>query len=147
GLEKDSLTGMVSYDGSNHESMVRTRAQKVANVVEDVPDVELDGPANGDMLLVSWGGTYGSVRTAAEALRAQGKSVAHAHLRWMNPMPKNLGTVLRSYKQVLVPEVNDGQLASVLRMRYPGIDPVQFNRINGKPIKVAELKQKVLELL
>jgi 2-oxoglutarate ferredoxin oxidoreductase subunit alpha len=147
GLEKDSLTGMVSYDGSNHERMVKTRAQKIANVVEDVPDVVVDGPAKGDMLLVSWGGTYGSVRTAAEALRAQGKSVAHAHLRWMNPMPKNLGAVLRSYKQVLVPEVNDGQLAGVLRMRYPGVDPLQFNRINGKPIKVAELVGFVLEKL
>jgi len=147
GLEKDSLTGMVSYDGSNHERMVKTRAQKIANVVEDVPDVVVDGPTKGDMLLVSWGGTYGSVRTAVEALQAQGKSVAHAHLRWMNPMPKNLGAVLRSYKQVLVPEVNDGQLAGVLRMRYPGVDPLQFNRINGKPIKVAELVGFVLEKL
>ena len=147
GLEKDSLTGMVSYDGSNHERMVKTRAQKIANVIEDVPDVTVDGPASGDLLLVSWGGTYGSVRTAAEALRAQGKSVAHAHLRWLNPMPKNLGAVLGSYKKVLVPEVNDGQLAGVLRMRYPGVDPVQFNRINGKPIKVAELVAYVLEQL
>jgi 2-oxoglutarate ferredoxin oxidoreductase subunit alpha len=147
GLEKDSLTGMVSYDGSNHERMVQTRAQKIANVIEDVPDVAVNGPASGDLLLVSWGGTYGSVRTAAEALRAQGKSVAHAHLRWVNPLPKNLGAVLRSYKKVLVPEVNDGQLVSLLRMRYPGIDPVQFNRINGKPIKVAELVGAVLEQL
>jgi 2-oxoglutarate ferredoxin oxidoreductase subunit alpha len=147
GLEKDSLTGMVSYDGNNHEKMVKTRAQKIANVGEDVPDVAVQGPAEGDLLLVSWGGTYGSVRTAFEGLRAQGKSVAHAHLRWLNPMPKNLGKVLRSYKKVLVPEVNDGQLAGVLRMRYPGVDPVQFNRINGKPIKVAELTSFVLEQL
>ena len=139
GLEKDSLTGMVSYDGANHEKMVKTRAQKIANVVEDVPDVTVTGPAQGELLLVSWGGTYGSVHTAAEALRAQGKEVAHAHLRWLNPLPKNLGAVLRSYKKVLVPEVNDGQLAFVLRGRYPGVDPIQFNRINGKPIKVAEL--------
>jgi 2-oxoglutarate/2-oxoacid ferredoxin oxidoreductase subunit alpha len=147
GLEKDSLTGMVSYDGMNHERMVKTRAQKIMNVVEDVPDVVVDGPASGDLLLLSWGGTYGSVRTASEELRAQGKSVAHAHLRWMNPMPKNLGQVLRSYKKVLVPEVNDGQLAFVLRGRYPGVDPLQFNRINGKPIKVAELVAKVNEIL
>jgi 2-oxoglutarate ferredoxin oxidoreductase subunit alpha len=147
GLEKDSLSGMVSYDGSNHERMVKTRAQKIANVVEDVPDVVVSGPAQGDLLLVSWGGTYGSVRTAAEQLRAQGKSVAHAHLRWLNPMPKNLGAVLGAYKKVLVPEVNDGQLAGVLRMRYPGVDPAQFNRINGKPIKVSELVGAALELL
>jgi 2-oxoglutarate ferredoxin oxidoreductase subunit alpha len=147
GLEKDSLTGMVSYDGMNHEKMVKTRAQKIRNVVEDVPDVVVQGVANGDLLLVSWGGTYGSVRTAAEELHAEGKSVGHVHLRWMNPLPKNLGKVLRSFKKVLVPEVNDGQLAFYLRGMYPGVDPLQFNRINGKPIKVAELKQKVVELL
>ncbi len=147
GLEKDSLTGMVSYDGMNHEKMTKTRAQKIRNVVEDVPDVAVDGPQQGEVLLLSWGGTYGSVRTAAEALRAEGKSVAHAHLRWLNPMPKNLGTVLKSYKKIVIPEVNDGQLAFVIRGRYPGIDPVQYNRINGKALKVAELKKKVLELL
>ncbi|HET7755231.1 MAG TPA: 2-oxoacid:acceptor oxidoreductase subunit alpha [Anaeromyxobacteraceae bacterium] len=147
GLEKDSLTGMVSYDGSNHERMVKTRAQKIANVIEDVPDLTVDGPAKGEVLLLSWGGTYGSVRTTAEKLRGQGKSVAHAHLRWMNPMPKNLDAVLRSYKKVIVPEVNDGQLAGVIRMRHPGVDPLQFNRINGKPIKVAELASFVLEQL
>jgi 2-oxoglutarate ferredoxin oxidoreductase subunit alpha len=147
GLEKDSLTGMVSYDGMNHEKMVKTRAQKVRNVVEDVPDVVVQGATSGEMLLVSWGGTYGSVRTAAEELHAAGKSVGHVHLRWMNPLPKNLGKVLKGFKKVLVPEVNDGQLAFYLRGMYPGIDPLQFNRINGKPIKVAELKEKVLELL
>ena len=147
GLEKDSLTGMVSYDGMNHEKMVKTRAQKIRNVVQDVPDAVVEGPPAGDLLLVSWGGTYGSVKTAAEDLRAAGKSVGHVHLRWLNPLPENLGQVLRSFKKVLVPEVNDGQLAFYLRGTYPGIDPLQFNRINGKPIKVAELKQHVLEIL
>jgi 2-oxoglutarate ferredoxin oxidoreductase subunit alpha len=138
---------MVSYDGSNHEKMVKTRAQKVANVVEDVPDVVVHGPPGGKVLLVSWGGTYGSVRTVEEQLLAEGRPVAHAHLRWLNPLPKNLGAILRSYEKVLVPEVNDGQLANLLRMRYPGVDPLQFNRINGKPIKVAELAARVKELL
>ncbi len=147
GLEKDSLTGMVSYDGSNHEKMVRTRAQKVANVVEDVPDLTVSGPAKGKVLLLSWGGTYGSVRTTAELLQAEGKSVAHAHLRWLNPLPKNLGAVLRSYERVVVPEVNSGQLAFYLRASFPGVDPVQFNRINGKPIKTFELAAAVRELL
>ncbi|HTP52839.1 MAG TPA: 2-oxoacid:acceptor oxidoreductase subunit alpha [Anaeromyxobacteraceae bacterium] len=147
GLEKDSLTGMVSYDGMNHEKMVKTRAQKVANVVEDVPDVVLDGGASGDLLLVSWGGTYGSVKSASDQLRAQGKKVSHAHLRWLNPLPKNLGSVLRSFKKVLVPEVNNGQLAFYLRGSFPGIDPLQFNRINGKAIKVSELVAKVNEIL
>jgi 2-oxoglutarate ferredoxin oxidoreductase subunit alpha len=147
GLEKDSLTGMVSYDGMNHEKMVKTRAQKVANVVEDVPDLEVEGPASGDALLVSWGGTFGSVRAAFEALRAQGKSVAHAHLRWINPLPKNAGQVLRSYKKVIVPEVNAGQLAFYLRAMFPGVDPIQHNRINGKALKITELVARVNELL
>jgi 2-oxoglutarate/2-oxoacid ferredoxin oxidoreductase subunit alpha len=147
GLEKDAMSGMVSYDGMNHERMVKTRAQKIRNVVEDVPDVVVDGPAQGDLLLLSWGGTFGSVRSAAEELRAQGKKVAHVHLRWLNPMPKNLGEVLRRYPKVMVPEVNDGQLAFLIRGRFPGVDPLQFNRINGKPIKVSELVGKVLEAL
>lgn len=147
GLEKDSMTGMVSYDGMNHEKMVLTRAQKIANVVEDVPDVEVFGKPSGDVLLVSWGGTFGAVRGAAENLQAQGKSVSHVHLRWLNPLPKNLGAVLKSFKKVYVPEVNNGQLAFYLRAMFPGINPLQFNRINGKPIKIAELSAKVLEVL
>jgi 2-oxoglutarate ferredoxin oxidoreductase subunit alpha len=147
GLEKDSLTGMVSYDGMNHEKMVKTRAQKIRNVIEDVPDVEVFGAKQGRMLLVSWGGTFGAVRGAAEQLQAQGKQVGHVHLRWLNPLPKNLGQVLRGFEKVLVPEVNDGQLAFYLRGTYPGVDPLQYNRINGKPIKIAELAAKVAEAL
>ncbi len=147
GLEKDSLTGMVSYDGMNHERMVQTRAQKIANVVEDVPDVEVIGPAKGDLLLLSWGGTFGSVRAAAERLQADGKSVAHVHLRWLNPLPKNLGAVLRSYGKILVPEVNSGQLALYIRAMFPGVDPLQHNRVNGKAIRISELVARVNELL
>lgn len=147
GLEKDSLSGMVSYDGSNHEMMVKTRAKKIANVVEDVPEAVPYGNATGALLMVSWGGTFGAVRGAAEVLREQGRDVSHVHLRWLNPLPKNLGTVLRGFKKVLVPEVNDGQLAFYLRARYPGVDPLQFNRINGKPIKISELAARAAELL
>jgi 2-oxoglutarate/2-oxoacid ferredoxin oxidoreductase subunit alpha len=147
GLEKDSMSGMVSYDGMNHEKMVLTRAQKVANVIEDVPDVEVYGKATGDVLLVSWGGTFGSVRGAAEQLKGQGKAVSHVHLRWLNPLPKNLGAVMKGFKKIMVPEVNNGQLSFYLRGMFPGVDPVQFNRINGKPIKIAELAGKVLEVL
>jgi 2-oxoglutarate/2-oxoacid ferredoxin oxidoreductase subunit alpha len=147
GLEKDSLTGMVSYDGMNHEKMVLTRAKKVAAVIEDVPDVEVFGAPTGDLLLVSWGGTFGAVRGAAEALQAAGKKASHVHLRWLNPLPRNLGQVLRGFKKILVPEVNNGQLAFYLRGMYPGVDPLQFNRINGKPIKIAELAAKATELL
>ncbi len=147
GLEKDSMSGMVSYDGMNHERMVLTRAQKIANVVEDVPDVQVFGKPSGDVLLVSWGGTFGSVRGAAEQLQGQGKAVSHVHLRWLNPLPKNLAAVMKGFKKIMVPEVNNGQLAFYLRGMFPGVDPVQFNRINGKPIKIAELASKVLEVL
>jgi 2-oxoglutarate ferredoxin oxidoreductase subunit alpha len=147
GLEKDSMSGMVSYDGMNHEKMVLTRAQKIANVVEDVPDAEVFGKPSGDVLLVSWGGTFGSVRGAAEQLQQQGKAVSHVHLRWLNPLPRNLKAVMGNFKKVFVPEVNNGQLAFYLRGMFPGIDPLQFNRINGKPIKIAELAAKVLEVL
>jgi 2-oxoglutarate ferredoxin oxidoreductase subunit alpha len=147
GLEKDSLSGMVSYDGSNHEKMVKTRAQKVANIVEDVPDAELFGKPKGKLLMVSWGGTFGAVRGAAETLHEQGKEVGHVHLRWLNPLPKNLGALLRGFEQVLVPEVNNGQLALYLRAMFPGVDPLQFNRINGKPIKISELAARAAELL
>jgi 2-oxoglutarate ferredoxin oxidoreductase subunit alpha len=147
GLEKDSMSGMVSYDGMNHERMVLTRAQKIANVVEDVPDAEVYGKATGDLLLVSWGGTFGSVRGATAQLQAKGKSVSHLHLRWLNPLPKNLAALMKGFKKIMVPEVNNGQLAFYLRGMFPGVDPVQFNRINGKPIKMAELAAKVLEVL
>jgi len=147
GLEKDSLSGMVSYDGMNHERMVKTRAQKIRNVVEDVADVEVFGQKSGDLLLLSWGGTFGSVRGAAEELVAQGKEVGHVHLRWLNPLPKNLGDVVKSFRKVLVPEVNDGQLALYMRAMYPGLDPLQYNRIHGKPLKISELVGKALEVL
>jgi 2-oxoglutarate ferredoxin oxidoreductase subunit alpha len=147
GLEKDSMSGMVSYDGMNHERMVKTRAQKVRNVVEDVPDVQPFGAASGDVLLLSWGGTFGAVRGAAEDLVAKGKKVGHVHLRWLNPLPKNLGAVLKGYKKILIPEVNDGQLAQYIRAQYPGVDPLQYNRINGKPLKITELAGRVLEIL
>jgi len=147
GLEKDSLTGMVSYDGTNHEHMIRIRAQKIRNAIEDVPDLAVDGPEKGEVLLVSWGGTYGSVRTAAEALRGQGKAVSHVHLRWLYPLPRNLGEVLRRFRRVVVAEVNDGQLAFYLRGSYPGVDPVSHTRINGKPLKVSELVEKVNQIL
>jgi 2-oxoglutarate ferredoxin oxidoreductase subunit alpha len=147
GLEKDSLSGMVSYDGMNHERMVKTRAQKIRNVIEDVPNVEIYGQQTGDVLLLSWGGTFGAVRGATEELVNQGKKVGHVHLRWLNPLPKNVGDVLKAFKKVFIPEVNDGQLATYIRGQFPGVNPVQFNRINGKPLKIAELAGKVIELL
>jgi 2-oxoglutarate/2-oxoacid ferredoxin oxidoreductase subunit alpha len=147
GLEKDSLTGMVSYDGMNHEKMVKTRAQKIRNVIEDVPDAEVFGAKTGDLLLGCGCGFFGFVLCLPEELQAQGKKVSHVHLRWLNPLPKNLGEVFKGFKKIFVPEVNDGQLAFYLRGMFPGVDPLQYNRINGKPIKIAELVGKVIEAL
>ena len=148
GLEKDSLSGMVSYDGMNHEKMVKTRAQKIRNVVEDVPDVEVFGEKHRRPAARLLGRHLRRPSAAPpRSCRRTGKKVSHVHLRWMNPLPKNLGEVLRGFKKVFVPEVNDGQLAFYLRGMFPGVDPLQYNRINGKPIKIAELVGKVLEAL
>src|SRR5947209_6365316 len=118
GLEKEDVTGNVSYDPANHEHMIRTRAQKVANIADEIPLLEVDGPPEGDVLLVGWGGTYGSISTAAQRCRRKGHKVSHAHLRYLNPMPKNTGEVLKRFKKVLVPELNAGQLRLLLRGIY-----------------------------
>ena len=114
GLEKQNVTGIVSYDSDNHEQMVRLRDRKIANVASDIPPQAVDGPQRGDLLVVSWGGTYGACTTAVQRCRAEGLSVAHAHLRYLYPFPRNLGDVLRNYRRVLVPELNLGQLRMLL---------------------------------
>jgi len=115
GLEKEDVTGNVSYDAMNHEHMVHTRAKKIANIANDIPPLEVTGPADGDLLVIGWGGTYGSITSAVERAQRKGRKVAHAHLRYLSPMPKNTGDVLRRYKKVLVPELNAGQLLLLLR--------------------------------
>jgi len=146
GLEKADITGNVSYDPDNHHRMTMLRAQKIAGIADDIPPLEVYGPQNGDLLILGWGSTYGAIRSAVERLQAEGWSVAHAHLRHMNPFPKNIETVLRSYRQVLVPEVNLGQLSMLLRAKFL-IDVRGFNRVRGKPFRIIELKQAAEELL
>jgi len=147
GLEKQDITGNVSYDPLNHEQMVRLRAEKVARIVADVPDVEVQGDAKGgDLLVVGWGSTYGAIHGAVERARAKGASVSHIHLRYLNPMPKNLGDVLRRFGQVLVPEMNMGQLSFVLRGRYL-IDAQGLNKIQGRPFTEAEIAARIDALL
>ena len=120
GLEKQNRTGSVSYDSDNHEVMVHLRAQKVANVADDIPLQKVDGPPSGDVLVVSWGGTYGACTTAVRRCQAEGLSVGHVHLRYLNPFPRNLGDILRSYKRVLIPELNLGQLRMFIAADVPG---------------------------
>jgi len=146
GLEKQDVTGNVNYEPLNHERMVHLRAAKVAAVVEEVPDVVPLGDPDGELLLVGWGSTYGAITVALRAQRAKGKRIGHVHLRHLNPLPKNLGEVLKRYKKVVVPEMNMGQLVWVLRAKYL-VDAQGFNKIQGKPFKQSELEAKIEEVL
>ena len=146
GLEKKDGTGNVEYSPTNHQHMSDTRARKIENIAGFIPDQEVNGPESGDLLVISWGGTFGSVRTAVEQAQEDGKSVAHAHLRHLSPFPKNLGDLIGSYKKVLIPELNLGQLSLVIRSKYL-VDAVSFNKIQGKPFKVVEVYNKINDVL
>ena len=146
GLEKQDVTGDVSYDPENHQHMVNTRAKKVANIADDIPLQSIDGPQQGDLLVLSWGGTYGACHTAAKAALASGKAVAHCHLRYIHPFPRNLGEILGNFSQILVPELNMGQLLTVIRSRFL-IDAVGLNKVQGKPFSVGEIVSKIEEVL
>jgi 2-oxoglutarate ferredoxin oxidoreductase subunit alpha len=142
GLEKQDITGNVNYDPANHQHMINTRAKKVENVAQIIPPLEVEGPATGDLLVLSWGGTFGACKTAVEACLSQGLSVAHAHLRWLNPFPKNIEKVLRSYKKVLIPELNLGQLRMLIRAKYL-IDAQGLNKVKGLPFAVHEVVDEI----
>jgi 2-oxoglutarate ferredoxin oxidoreductase subunit alpha len=146
GLEKQDVTGNVNYEPLNHEKMVHLRAAKVAAVVQDVPDAMPAGDPDGDLLLVGWGSTYGSITAALRAQRAKGRRIGHLHLRHLNPFPRNLGEVMARYKKVLVPEMNLGQLVWMLRAKYL-VDAIGHNKVQGKPFKVQEIEAKVEEVL
>ena len=146
GLEKQDVTGNINYEPLNHEKMVRIRAAKIDAIVQDVPNVLPSGDPEGDLLLVSWGSTYGSITQAVKAERAKGRKLGHLHLRYLNPLPANLGDILKRYRKILVPELNMGQLLWVLRAKYL-VDAVGLNKIQGRPFKQNELEQKIEELL
>jgi len=146
GLEKADVTGNVSYDPDNHHLMQTLRRDKIAGIADDIPPLEVHGPSEGDLLILGWGSTYGAIRSAVERLQAAGKSVAHAHLRHLNPFPANTGDVVRAYKRVLIPEVNLGQLLMLIRSRYL-VDAVGFNRVRGKPFRIAEIEAEAERLL
>ena len=146
GLEKKAETGGVSYDPANHQLMVNTRAEKVARIAFDIPKQEVEGPETGEILVLGWGSTYGAITTACKSLREQGHSVACAQLRYLNPFPTNLKEILHSYKKILIPEMNMGQLRLIIKGTFL-VDAYGFNKVEGKPIQVHELEQKILELL
>ena len=147
GLEKEDLTGNVSYDPDNHQHMVKTRQAKVDKIADYIPLQTLDsGPEQGDVLVLGWGSTYGAIKTAVALLQSRGKAVAHAHLRHLRPFPKNLGELLRAYKQVLIPEINNGQLIKIIREQYL-IDAKGYNKIKGTPMTRTELVEAIEALL
>ncbi len=146
GLEKADITGNVSYDPDNHHRMQLLRHAKVAGIAKDIPPLDVYGPERGDLLILGWGSTYGAIRSAVERLTADGKSVAHAHLRHLNPFPANTEAVLRSYRRVLIPEINLGQLLMLIRAKYL-IDAVGYDKVRGKPFRIAEIVDEAERLL
>ena len=146
GIEKQDVTGNINYDPLNHERMVRLRAAKVEAVADDIPDAVPAGDQSGDLLIVAWGSTHGPITAALKTAREKGQSVGHVHLRHLNPLPKNLGDVLKRYKHVLVPEMNMGQLVMILRAKFL-VDAQGYNKIQGKPFKQIEIEQKIDEIL
>ena len=146
GLEKQDITGNVNYEPANHEHMVNLRARKVAQIANDIPPQEIDGPSSGKLLVISWGGTYGACATGVHQARSRGASVAHVHLRYLNPFPANLGDIIRRFEKVLVPELNRGQLRMVLRAEFL-VDAVGLNKIQGKPFAIREVVEKIDAML
>jgi len=146
GLGKQDVTGNVSYAPEDHEHIVRTRAAKVAGIASHIPELEISGPDQGDLLVLGWGGTYGAIRAAVEEVQAEGLEVARGHLRYLNPFPRNLGNVLGRYKQVLVPELNLGQLSFLLQGHFP-VRVVNLNKVQGRPFQIREVADKIREVL
>jgi 2-oxoglutarate ferredoxin oxidoreductase subunit alpha len=147
GLEKADRGGNISYDPENHDLMTRLRAQKVAGIAGDIPELEVDDPdGDANVLVLGWGGTYGPIAAAARRVRAKGKKVAHAHLTYLNPFPRNTGDVLRRYERVLVPEMNTGQLLKLLRADFL-VDAHGYNRIRGVPLRAAEVADAIESLV
>ncbi len=146
GLEKQDKTGNVNYEPENHNKMVHLRAEKVERIANDIPPAAVEGDEKGDLLVVGWGGTYGAIRSAVEAKRAQGKSVSHLHLRYLNPLQKNVGQILYNFKHVLVPEINLGQLIKVLRAKYL-VPAIGLNKVEGLPFKSSEIEEKIDDIL
>ena len=147
GLEKQNITGNVSYDPENHELMVKARQEKVDRITDFIPDQRLDsGPEKGSLLVLGWGSTYGSIKTAVAELQREGLAVSHAHLRYIRPFPKNLWQILGNFEEVLIPELNNGQLIRIIRDQY-FVDAVGYNKIMGIPFTRQELIRKMRDML
>ena len=147
GLEKDYKSSAISTDPANHEKMVRARQQKVDNIANDIPLLNVQGDPDSDLLVVGWGGTYGHLFSAVEAMKAKGKPVAFAHFNYINPLPANTEEVLRRYKRVVVCELNNGQFAAYLSGKVPGVNFLRYNKVQAQPFMVSELVDHFTKLL
>ena len=146
GLEKQDGSGTVCYDPENHDRMCRLRAEKVGRIAKFIPEIQVNGPATGPLLVLSWGGTFGAVYTAVHRLQQKGRPVAHVHLRYLSPFPRDLGDVLANYESVLIPEINLGQLAFLIRATYPA-NTLSYTKVTGRPFTTAEVQHKIEEVL
>ncbi|GMU96211.1 2-oxoacid:acceptor oxidoreductase subunit alpha [Ignavibacterium album] len=146
GLEKSDIYGNVSYDPDNHHKMVQLRAKKIKNIENDIPLLEVEGDQSGELLVAGWGGTYGTIKEAVNKARAQGYKVSQVHFRYINPFPKNTEQVLKSFKKILIPEINLGQLARLIKSEFI-IDVQQFNVVRGLPLRVADIVDQIIKTL
>ena len=146
GIEKDALTGNISYDPMNHEKQVHVRAEKIERVAQDIGELDLRGEESGDVLVIGWGGTFGALRQATDGLRGRGKRVSHAHVRWLSPMEPGLARVIKNFKHVMVAELNLGQLRAILRATFL-VDAIGLNKVQGQPFKVREVELAIENLL
>jgi len=147
GLEKDYATGNLSTDPENHEKMVLTRKQKVDNIVKKIPELEIEGNIDADLLVIGWGGTYGHLKSAVDNLNNKGYKIALAHFTYLFPLPANTENVIEKYNKIVVCELNTGQFVSYLRSKIPGKIFSQFNRVQGQPFKTTELENHFISLL
>ena len=146
GLEKANITGTVSYDPDNHDEMIKLRAQKVKNIAKDIPDLEVSGEQEGDLLVLGWGGTFGAITEAVMNVRKSGYKVSQAHLKYINPLPKNTEDVLKKFRKVLIPEINLGQLSKLIKSEFT-IPVIQFNIVRGLPFRSSDIEAKMIDLL
>ena len=146
GLEKKDVTGEVNQDPENHQKMVELRQEKIERIAKDIPKAEVTGDPDADLLVIGWGGSFGAIKTAVDDANKEGSRVAYVHLRYMNPFPENLGEIIEKYDKILVPEMNMGQLKTILQGKF--LKPViGLNKVQGQPFKTSEIKTKIDALL
>jgi 2-oxoglutarate ferredoxin oxidoreductase subunit alpha len=146
-LEKEDVTGIVSHDPLNHEKMIKLREEKVQRVANYIPEIQLDGECSGDLLVIGWGGTYGSLLSAVQEIQQEGKSISLAQFNYIKPLPKNTKDILKGFKKIIVCELNLGQFAIYLRSQFPQYEYLQYNKIQGLPFMINELKIKFNQIL